>query len=158
MSNFLSFKESYNIVKKLKLKNINEWRKWIKKNKKYNIPYNPDTFYKDSGWVNWKHFLNHYGESYKIIYEKEKKFKSCKNKRKLPFDFYLPKYNLCIEYDGQHHYQIVSKYGGECFLKKVKKNDKIKTDWCLLNNVKLLRIPYNKKNKICEILKKELYL
>lgn len=28
------------------------------------------------------------------------KFKNCRDIRPLPFDFYLPKLNTCIEYDG----------------------------------------------------------
>ena len=33
MNNFIPFIEAYNIVKKLNIKNTNEWREWIKKNK-----------------------------------------------------------------------------------------------------------------------------
>jgi len=88
----------------------------------------------------------------------KKKFESCvnKNNNKLPFDFYLNDYNICIEYDGQHHFQIVSKYGGEDFFKKVQDHDVIKTKWCLENNIKLIRMPYKKKNKIFKILSTEI--
>jgi len=84
------------------------------------------------------------------------KFNSCKNIKELPFDFYLPEYNICIEYDGQHHFNIVSKFGGENFLNKVRQNDKIKDNWCSENNIKLIRISYKKKNKIFKILNIEI--
>jgi len=38
-------------------------------------------------------------EDLKIKFIKQKKFKECKDKRQLPFDFYLPDYNICNEYD-----------------------------------------------------------
>ena len=88
----------------------------------------------------------------KINYIREKKFDTCKNIKCLPFDFYLPDHNICIEYDGQHHFNIVSIYGGEDCLKKTQMNDNIKTNWCSENNIKLIRIPYIKKNKIYTIL------
>jgi len=75
------------------------------------------------------------------------------NNNKLPFDFYLNDYNICIEYDGQHHFQIISKYGGEEFLQN---HDIIKTNWCLENKINLIRIPYKKKNKIFKILSIEI--
>jgi hypothetical protein len=33
--------------------------------------------------------------------------------RKAPFDFYLPDYNLLIEFQGRQHYEAVEKFGGE---------------------------------------------
>lgn len=69
-------------------------------------------------------------------------FKDCKNIKPLPFDFYLPKYNVCIEYDGGQHYKPVDKFGGEEYFEQIIKHDKIKTDYCTNNNIKLLRIPY----------------
>ena len=39
----------------------------------------------------------------KINFIEQKKFKDCRNKLPLPFDFYLPDYNLCIEYQGEQH-------------------------------------------------------
>jgi len=62
------------------------------------------------------------------------------------------KYNICIEYDGEHHFKSVSKYGGESFLEKVKKYDKIKNEWCSKNKIRLIRIPYTEKSRIFEVL------
>ena len=76
----------------------------------------------------------------------------------LPFDFYLPKYNICIEYDGQQHYKI------DCFnntlldLMNLRYRDDIKTNYCQQNNIKLIRIPYWDFDNIESILIKELNL
>jgi hypothetical protein len=47
-------------------------------------------------------------------------------------------------------------FGGQKSLDRIKINDKIKSDWCIDNNTRLIRIPYKKKNKIFQILKLEL--
>lgn len=60
--------------------------------------------------------------------------------RKLPFDFYLPEYNICIEYDGRQHYEPVAKFGGLEAYKLQLINDSIKDDYCIKHNILLLRI------------------
>jgi len=35
-----------------------------------------------------------------IKFISQKRFNNCRNKYTLPFDFYLPEYNICIEYNG----------------------------------------------------------
>jgi hypothetical protein len=73
------------------------------------------------------------------------KFENCinpKTKRKLPFDFYLPNENICIEYDGELHYNSIEYYGGNKKLIDIKYRDSIKTQFCLDNNINLLRISY----------------
>lgn len=86
------------------------------------------------------------------------KFSDCKNIYLLPFDFYLPDYNVCIEYDGQLHYMSVDYFGGDKSLEKTKTRDKIKTSYCKDNDIKLIRIPYWNFNSIEEIIKQELKL
>ena len=78
-----------------------------------------------------------------IKYERQKKFTECKNIRKLSFDFYLPNYNIIIEYDGIQHFEIIDYWLGSDGLKDRIFRDNIKTDYCLNNNIKLLRIKYN---------------
>lgn len=97
--------------------------------------------------------ITKYLEDNNIEFETEKKFKSCKNKRPLPFDFYLPKQNLLIEYDGEFHYQPIF---GEDHLKYAQNNDNIKTQWCIDNDHKLLRIPYWELENLESILKESL--
>lgn len=70
-------------------------------------------------------------------------FDDCRYKKVLPFDFYLPDYNACIEYDGQQHFEQIDFFGGEEKFKKTIQRDEIKTNYCLVNNIRLLRISYD---------------
>lgn len=83
------------------------------------------------------------------------RFDNCKNKSQLPFDFYLPEYNICIEYDGMQHYKPIKYFGGVNGFYNIKTNDNIKTNYCLNNNIKLIRVDY-KNNNIKGFLKKVL--
>ena len=83
-----------------------------------------------------------------IRYIRGKTFQGCIYKRKLIFDFYLPDYNLCVEFDGQQHFQPV--FGEESY-EAGKIRDEIKNNYCLKNNIGLLRIPYYEGNKMEEI-------
>jgi len=85
-----------------------------------------------------------------IIHIRQKKFDDCKNKQYLPFDFYLPEHNMCIEYDGRQHFEPVYDFGGLDQFEKTKINDNIKNEYCKNNNIKLLRISY--KENIVNIL------
>jgi hypothetical protein len=87
--------------------------------------------------------------SHNINYKTQYKFIDCKNVYKLPFDFYLPDYNICIEFDGLQHYEPT--YGMKSFL-RTNNNDDIKTKYCFDNNIKLIRIPYWKQYQVGEIL------
>jgi len=58
------------------------------------------------------------------------------------FDFYLEDLNTVIEYDGKQHFEPVDYFGGlEGFL-KTQERDKIKTEYCLENNIRIIRIAY----------------
>lgn len=78
----------------------------------------------------------------KIIYIAQKRFDGCCDKRALPFDFYLPSYNICIEYQGKQHYEAIDYFGGEESLLYTQYHDKIKYDYCTKNNIRLICIPY----------------
>lgn len=92
----------------------------------------------------------------------KKAFDDCRNIKPLPFDFYLPDKNIIIEYDGEFHYIPikVQKTDSEEVaidrLNETKAHDKIKTDYCLKNQIKLIRIPYWEKENIETILLKEI--
>ena len=85
------------------------------------------------------------------------KFDGCRDLECLPFDFYLPDYNICIEYDGEQHFQPVN-FGGisdeqaVINLQKTQKHDDIKNNYCEQNKIILLRISYLEKNNIYTIL------
>lgn len=82
-----------------------------------------------------------------IKFIKEAVFDGCEDKRKLPFDFYLPEYNTVIEYDGIHHYKPVTLWGGVENLKYTKLHDEMKNKFCSDNNIKLFRIKYNENHE-----------
>jgi very-short-patch-repair endonuclease len=94
----------------------------------------------------------------KINYIRQHSFETCKYVNKLSFDFYLPDYNFCIEFDGEQHFKPVEYFGGEKGFELNKKRDSIKNKWCLDNNIDLIRIKYNEVNKIKYILKERLQL
>ena len=81
-------------------------------------------------------------DSHNYTYVTQKKYADCKDERPLPFDFYLPDLNKCIEYDGKQHFEIVDYFGGEDGYKIRQYHDSIKTKYCEDNNIPLLRIPY----------------
>lgn len=78
-----------------------------------------------------------------IAYIPQYTFDGCKDIRKLPFDFYIPEFNMCIEYDGEQHFKAVDHFGGEEGLKIRQLHDQIKTDYCKNNNILLLRVRYD---------------
>ena len=91
-----------------------------------------------------------------IEYIHNYKFDNCRFKNKLPFDFYIPTHNLCIEYDGEQHYKSVNHFGGQEKFQTRKKIDAIKTKFCQDNNIKLLRIPFWDANKLHQILQENI--
>jgi hypothetical protein len=88
----------------------------------------------------------------KVNFLKEKTFNGCENKKSLYFDFYLPDYNLLIEYDGALHFKSVNFFGGENGFTYRKNNDELKNKFAFENDIELLRINYFDFDKIDEIL------
>lgn len=79
-----------------------------------------------------------------IEYEQEKTFNDCKSPFTgylLRYDFYLPQYNLLIEYDGEQHFQEVNYFKDS--LEEVQIKDNYKNNYAKENNYYILRIPYN---------------
>jgi len=84
-------------------------------------------------------------DSMNVLYETEKTFETCKNINVLPFDFYIEKYNLLIEYDGSQHFR---PWGSKQELfEKLKYNDAIKDNWTKENNIELIRLNYKQSDK-----------
>jgi Zn finger protein HypA/HybF involved in hydrogenase expression len=92
-----------------------------------------------------------------IKYKTQYRFKECKNKRALPFDFYLIDYNTCIEFDGKQHF-IENCFMRKNSLKEIQKTDEIKNAYCKINNIKLLRISYTEFKDIDTIISKFIYI
>ena len=104
--------------------------------------------------------ISNFLDGLKIDFEKQKRFVDCRDKNPLPFDFYLPNFNMCIEYDGRQHFEPVNFSSNIQETKEnfelVNKHDKIKTKYCENNNIKLLRIPYTEFDNIEMILRENL--
>ena len=72
-----------------------------------------------------------------MLYQVQKKFSTCKDKKELPFDFFVNNEYL-IEYDGEQHFKKDSVFDYEY----THKHDLLKSQWCKKNNIPLIRIPY----------------
>lgn len=91
--------------------------------------------------------IRSYLERHSIFFESQKRFKDCKDKKPLPFDFYLPDYNICIEYNGIQHYRKDKQFlNKEDQFSYRLKHDQIKYSFCKNCNIKLLVIPYTEKD------------
>ena len=91
----------------------------------------------------------------KIDFVTQKRFEGCKDIQMLPFDIYIPKYNLIIEYDGEQHFDIKHSFDKESFWIGVY-HDAIKNSYCEDNNINLLRISFWEFENINEIIEKEI--
>lgn len=92
-----------------------------------------------------------------IEYEREYKFDGCFYVNLLPFDFFIPSLNYCIEYDGIQHFEPIVFFGGESHLEYIKSLDKTKDKFCIENNISLLRIKYTNKHNIELLLNNIIY-
>jgi len=87
--------------------------------------------------------------SHDIEYEAEKRFKNHPEVASKPFDFYLPKFNLIIEYHGKQH-----KNGWRNDPKskaEIQANDKIKKYWAKNQKINFLEIRVWEVSKADEI-------
>ncbi len=104
--------------------------------------------------------LNSKNEKY---YIPQKEFKGLVgiNGGLLSYDFYLPQFNLLIEYQGIQHEKPIDFNGlgikrAEKVFKKQQEHDRRKHEYALKNNINLLEIWYLDFDRIEEILNKEL--
>ena len=93
-----------------------------------------------------------------ILFIREYRFKDCKYKNVLPFDFYLPKYNTVIEFQGIQHFEQNKRNKHET-LEERKVKDQIKRDYCKTNKIKEIEIRYDENilTKLidCDIIKQK---
>lgn len=86
-------------------------------------------------------------ECWGVTFESQHRFDNCKDKSYLPFDFYIPSKNVCIEIDGEDHFIPINRGKWDeaelsLRFKDRQKKDTIKTKYCVDNNIPLIRIPY----------------
>lgn len=92
-------------------------------------------------------------------FEFQKRFSECRNKKPLPFDFYLPEFNCCIEYQGKQHFEPSNIRGKidnklsqiEAYMNAIF-NDQIKENFCNKMNIRLIKISYRDLKKIESVL------
>lgn len=93
-----------------------------------------------------------------VNFDTQKSYPELKHKNLLYFDFFLPDYNICIEYDGEQHFKSIPHWGGDKLFEDLKIRDNLKNQYCIDNNIKLLRLTYKEtdaeiKDKIIKYLK-----
>jgi hypothetical protein len=93
--------------------------------------------------------IEKYLQKYNIQFETQKRFTDCKYKNSLPFDFYLPHFNTCIEFQGRQHY--IPIFGIQS-LNQTQTNDNLKDQYCFNNCIKFIKIPFNQQNQIEKLL------
>jgi very-short-patch-repair endonuclease len=101
-----------------------------------------------------------------IKYKSQKTFSDCvnpKSKQPLRFDYYLEEMNICIEFDGVHHFKKEEHFGGnrpawyaKTDYENIKFRDGLRDSYCSEKGIKMIRIPYWKKDQIDTILTEEL--
>lgn len=87
-----------------------------------------------------------------IKFISQKTYEDCvnpKTNKPLKFDFYLPDYNCCIEYDGEQHFRYSNNgWNNKEHFENTQYRDNIKNLYCKNHNIKLVRIPYTDFNII----------
>ena len=89
-----------------------------------------------------------------IKYKHQFIFSECKYKKELPFDYAIFNGNnsvkCLIEYDGEQHFKYIPYWHKtEQGFKQQQLRDSIKTNFCKINNIPLIRIPYTHLQDLC---------
>ena len=79
-----------------------------------------------------------------VKFEREKTYPDLHGKRNVPlrYDFYLPNFGICIEYDSEIHFQQVVHFTTHRGYLAARERDRKKNSYCLARGIKLYRIPY----------------
>lgn len=74
----------------------------------------------------------------------------------LYLDFYIPLIKTCLEVHGEQHYRFVAHYHANqlAFLKS-QKRDKHKKEWCYINGIRYIELPYDKDTQWKDIINNE---
>lgn len=100
--------------------------------------------------------ISNYLDFNDYLYKRERVFLDLIADGYLRFDFALLNNDesvyALIEYDGEQHFKPVGIWGGTEGLIKRQYNDNLKNEYCEVNNIPLLRIPYTDFELIGEIL------
>ena len=89
--------------------------------------------------------IKKYLDSNNILYKEQYKIRTNENIRVSGYsyaDFYLPYYNVIIEYNGIQHYKSVDRFGGDGSLIDQQRRDSYVKWFCYLNGLYFLEISY----------------
>ena len=129
-----------------------EWRTAVHTRTRDNRPANCPFCFISQGELRIEEILKNLG----IQYKRQVRFDSCRDKKPLPFDFWVQVNGKewLIEYQGIQHFEATN-FGGDYLatFDVVKQHDNMKQDWCLQNNLSLLLISYLDFDRIENILK-----
>lgn len=103
-----------------------------------------------------EYYISAYLLSNNINFENQKKFSDLLGVGggNLSYDFYLPKYNMLIECQGEQHERPIEYFGGEEQFAIQQEHDRRKREYAKDNGYKLLEISYKDYNNIENILTK----
>lgn len=96
-----------------------------------------------------------------LLYKREHTFDDCLSPKgaRLRFDFFLEDHNICIEFQGEHHFKPVNKYKKAADThKRTVCHDEIKRNYLSKRNILLLEIPFSDYENIESILNINLLL
>ena len=112
----------------------------------YDFKSRGNTYCKDCGKINVKSKIELLTKDWLVSNNieniGEKTFFGCRDKYLLPFDFYLPNHNICIECQGLQHYKAIDYFGGIDRYNYTVKHDEMKKNYCINNNIKYLELSY----------------
>lgn len=106
--------------------------------------------------------IEEYLQNNSIPYIAEYKDHECIYKYRLSFDFAVfrdtdySQLEALLEFDGKQHYSPIDFFGGESAYKEAVKRDATKNEYCLNNNIPLIRIPYYEIDNINVLLNEQL--
>lgn len=116
------------------------------------------------GDSNWERITSKFLMDNKIEFDAQQKYPGLFKKDQLPYDFYLPDYNMLIEVNGKQHYSAKDCFGKtdedkEAKFKSIQETDRLKKQYAEENDINLIIIDcreYNTRLKINEYLKNNL--
>ena len=97
-------------------------------------------------------FVNKWLEDQSIEFVPQKRFIDCRNKKPLPFDFFVPLFNTLIEYHGEQHFKHIKHFGGKMSFKETKHNDAIKLKYAKDKGFNFIQLDYTMDAKTMESL------
>ena len=104
---------------------------------------------KESKGYDGENRIKEFLETKKVKFKHQYPVKSIQ--KRYDFCIFIHGIRLMIEFDGEQHFQPVEQWGGEEAYQKQKLVDKEKTEWCEKHRIPFLRIRYDQKPIINEL-------